>query len=195
VRYPVAEHQAYDVVAWVAAHGDQYGWDGGRLGVGGMSAGSKLAINVCQQARDSGAFRPVALVSGYGAVDMTLTPPERTSPKKHPAVAPWLLNLMYAAYFPDSSGRDECLASPALDDDLAGFPPTLVMTAELDSMGAESERFAAKLSAAGVPVTHERFAGVDHGFTHGEPIDVAVAALDTVVSHLKKAFAAVERQP
>ncbi|MEU8635496.1 alpha/beta hydrolase [Amycolatopsis sp. NPDC048633] len=191
VRYPVAEQQAYDVAEWAATHGDEHGWDGERLAAGGMSAGSKLAINVCQQARESGVFRPVALVSGYGAMDMTLTPPDRTSPKKHPAVAPWLLNLMYATYFPDVPRRRECLASPSLDDDLAGFPPTLIMTAELDVMAAESDRFAAKLSSAGVTVTHERFPGVDHGFTHDKPVEVAVAALDAVVAHLRTAFAPV----
>ncbi len=191
VRYPVAEQQAYDVAAWVARHGAEHGWDGGRLAVGGMSAGAKLAVNVCQQARDSGAFRPLALVSGYGATDVTLLPGERTSPEKHPAVAPWLLNLMYRTYFADAGRRSEPLASPALDDDLAGFPPALVMTAELDTMAAESDRFAVRLARAGVPVTHERFAGVDHGFTHGKPVDVAVAALDAVAAHLTKAFAIV----
>jgi acetyl esterase len=195
VRYPVAEEQAYDVTEWVVRHGGEHGWDGARLAVGGMSAGSKLAVNVCQQARDSGAFRPVALVSGYGATDMTLTPADRTSPKKHPAVAPWLLNLMYKTYFADPSRRSEPLASPGLDDDLAEFPPTLVMTAGLDAMAAESDRFAAKLTAAGVPVTPERFAGVDHGFTHGKPVGAAVAALDAVVAHLRKAFATVHRSP
>jgi acetyl esterase/lipase len=62
------------------------------------------------------------------------------------------------------------------------------MTAELDSMAAESDRFAAKLSSAGVSVTHERFSGVDHGFTHGDPTEIAVAALDAMV-HLGTAFA------
>jgi acetyl esterase len=188
VRYPVAEEESYDVAAWVARSGAEHGWDGGRLAVGGMSAGSKLAINVCQQARDSSAFRPLALISGYGAVDMTLTPAQRNSPKKHPAVAPWLLNLMYRTYFADPERRTEPLASPALDSNLAGFPPALVMTAELDAMAAESERFADQLTAAGVSVTRIRFHGVDHGFTHGKPVEVAVAALDAMVAHLDKVY-------
>lgn len=185
VRYPVAEQQAYDVAERVAGQvAGQDSWDGTRIAVGGLSAGAKLAINICQQARDTGSFTPVALISGYAATDLTLAPDERSSPKRHPAVAPWLLDLMYRTYFPDAESRREPLASPALDPDLRGFPPTLLITAELDAMTAENERFADRLAADGVSVTRRQFAGVDHGFTHDTPTETAAAALRAMAEHL-----------
>ncbi|MGH9061528.1 MAG: alpha/beta hydrolase fold domain-containing protein, partial [Acidimicrobiales bacterium] len=186
-RFPVAEEEAFDVAEW--ARGAGRGWDGGRLAVGGLSAGAKLAVNVCQQARDAGTPMPLGLISGYGAADLTLGPSQRTSPKKHPAVAPWLIKLMYRAYFAGAD-RGAPHATPGLDDDLAAFPPSLVLTGDLDVMAAESERFADLLAAAGVPVTRERFPGVDHGFTHDKPFDVAVRALDLMADHLAEAFTA-----
>lgn len=188
VQYPVAEHQAYDVTAWAHQHGGEYGWDPNRLAVGGLSAGSKLAVNACQQARDSGLFMPTGLISGYGATDMTLSPGQRTSPSKHPAVAPWLIKLMYSTYFADPATRTSTLASPTRDSDLGLFPPTLIMTGDTDSMAAESVRFADQLSAAGVAVTRHTFPDTDHGFTHNKPVSTARKALDLIAQHLVQAF-------
>ncbi|MFI5888414.1 alpha/beta hydrolase [Streptomyces sp. NPDC051554] len=188
VQYPVAEHQAYDVTAWAVKHGAQYGWDSSRLAVGGLSAGAKLAINVCQQARDTGLFMPAALVSAYGATDMTLTPEQRSSPKKHPAVAPWLIRIMYAAYFAHPARRAQTLASPVRDEDVASFPPTLIMTGGLDTMAAESDQLAEHLTNAGVTVTHQQFPSADHGFAHNKPVATAHQSLDLIARHLNRAF-------
>ncbi|GAA2503099.1 hypothetical protein Ahu01nite_063770 [Winogradskya humida] len=57
------------------------------------------------------------------------------------------------------------------------------MTAERDTVAAEADAFAARLAAAGVAVTHRRFPGVDHGFTHNKPAAVAREALETIVQH------------
>jgi acetyl esterase len=190
VAYPVAEHQAFDVAAWAHAHGAEQGWDGGRLSVGGYSAGAKLAINVVQQARDAGAFLPVALAVGYGVTDVGLDPHLRTSPKRRPAIGPRLLRLVQHAYFPDPATRAEPLASPALSPDLTGFPPTLVTTGELDSLEADGQIFAEKLRATGADVTYRCFPDVDHGYTHKRPVETAREAITGLGDHLARAYAA-----
>jgi len=47
VAYPVAQHQAHDAAAWLAAHGHELGLDGDRVSVGGFSSGGGLAASVC----------------------------------------------------------------------------------------------------------------------------------------------------
>ena len=58
VRFPVASEQAHDVAAWLAAQGERIGVDGGRVAVGGFSAGGNLAAAVALEARDRGTFSP-----------------------------------------------------------------------------------------------------------------------------------------
>ena len=69
----------------------------------------------------------------------------------------------WSAYIGGHDPRDPEIA-PAHAETLAGLPPTLVITAELDPLRDEGESFAARLAADGVAVEHERVDGVIHGF-------------------------------
>jgi acetyl esterase len=198
VQYPVAEQEAMDVVRWLRLHGDVLGWNADEIVVGGFSAGAKLAVNVCQQMRDAREAMPVGLVVCYPALNMTLEPAARAASGTKtgdpdapgPAVAPWLIALMYETYFADPACRGDRLASPELDDDLAAFPPTLVLTGGLDAVGPEAERFARALALRGVDVRHRRFEDSDHGMTHNVPSDVARSALEMIAEHVCQTIAA-----
>ena len=72
VRYPVAQHQAHDVAAWVADHGPELGADGDRVAVGGFSAGGNLAASAALQARDLGSF--IAGAAGARACRRSTSP-------------------------------------------------------------------------------------------------------------------------
>lgn len=196
VRFPVAEEQSYDAYRWVCENAARMGWDGRRVSVGGASAGGKLALNVALLAIDDGYQRPVALSSEYGVTDMTLPDASRTSDKPRPVVGPGLMKLVRETYF---AGADlsEPLASPALHPRLADLPPTLILTAEFDTLRHDSDALARELSAMGVAVTHKQFPGVDHGFTHAKPVETAREAITILGLHLAAAYASpgTERPP
>jgi acetyl esterase len=187
--FPAAVLQAHDVCAWAAWSGAGLGWDGTRLAVGGQSAGGGLAAAACRRARDRGTFKPRLQVLVYPPVDLTIPPERKRAKTAKPRITPGLSRIFNEAYTPDPATRANPLVSPAAAPDLAGLPPTLIITAELDTLCEEGDRFAAALSAAGVSVTHRVFAGVDHGFTHEEPVSTAVEAYAFIAERVAAALA------
>jgi acetyl esterase len=188
VQFAVAEEECYDVALWVRATGSVYGWDPGRISVGGGSAGGKLAINVCQIAYARDEFRPCALVAAFAVADVTRV--DRTSAKRNAKISPPLQRLVNDTYFVDASRRSEPIASPLFDATLAlALPPTLIMTGEYDTLAPEMDHLAEVLQAAGVAVVHRQFAKTDHGFTHSLPVATAREAIGLIGEHLKGAFA------
>jgi len=72
---------------------------------------------------------------------------------------------------------------------LAQFPPTLILTAEYDTVRHEMNDLAADLHAKGAPITNCQFAGVHHGFTHTKSAEVAREAITMIADLLGKAHA------
>jgi acetyl esterase len=188
VRFPVQEQECYDIYRWIHEHGRELRWDADRITVGGASSGAKLALNVALMAIDDGYYRPLAISSEFGVADMSRPDEARTSPKKNPVVPPSLMKLVRDTYFA-ATALDTPLASPALHPRLAELPPTLIETAALDTLKGESNALAEDLRRKGVTVTHREFAGVDHGFTHTKPVDVAREAIRLLGEHLAIAYA------
>jgi acetyl esterase len=188
VRFPVSEHQCYDVFRWIHANGATQGWDGDRVSVGGPSAGGKFALNVAQQAIEEGGYPPVAVSAEYGAADILRPDSERTSAKPKPVVPAQMMDLVRRTYFQGADLADP-LASPARYPRLDEFPPTLILTAEYDTLRHEMNDLADDLITRGVQVSRHQFAGVDHGFTHTKPVEVAREAITMIGDHLRKAYA------
>jgi acetyl esterase len=185
VRFPVAEDQLYDVYRWMRQA--RYGWDVDRISVGGASAGGKLAFNVALHALEDDIPPPVAVTSEFGVIDLTRPDSSRTSTKEKPVVGQALMTLVRRTYF---AGVDVSHphASPARHDRLADLPPTLIMTAEHDTLRHEMNDFATDLRTRGVEVTHHEFPGTDHGFTHAKPVEVARQAITLLANHLRRAY-------
>ncbi|MEV0668979.1 alpha/beta hydrolase [Mycobacterium sp. NPDC050441] len=182
VRYPVAEQQCFDVALWVHSEAGRRGWDAARMSVTGASAGAKLAVNVCQQAYRTGQISLRAAALAFPVIDLSRA--DRTSGKARPRISRRIQRLVIDAYLVDTSRSREPLASPRFDDELAAaMPPTLILTGELDTLGPEGDELAARLSAAGIPTTHHRFPGIDHGFTKSEAA-IAHDATKRIAAHL-----------
>lgn len=165
-HYPVAINQAYAATRWVAEHGNEIGVDGSRLAVAGNSVGGNMATVVALMAKEKGTpnIRFEALL--WPVTDANFeTASYKTYAQGH-FLTRNMMKWFWDAYTKDPKQREDIHASPlrASHEQLAGLPPTLIQTAELDVLRDEGEAYGRKLNAAGVNVTVTRYNGMIHDF-------------------------------
>jgi acetyl esterase len=188
--FPVAANQAYGVACWVAGEGAaEHGWDGSRIALGGQSAGGNLTASACLRARDDGGFAALLQVLVYAPLDLAEDPGRKHARADKPLITPGIARVFNYTYVQDPAFRTDPLASPLHAADLSGLPAALVVTAELDLLRDEGDRYAERLRHAGVPVDHYLAPGVDHYFTHVAPTEPTRAFLDRVITAARSAFA------
>ena len=99
------------------------------------------------------------------------------------------MRWFYEQYLRTLADAADWQASPLAAPDLSGLPPAFVLTAGYDPLCDEGDAYAARLAAAGVAVTHRRFAGQVHGFAlNGKIIRAAETALDEAAAALRAAL-------
>lgn len=159
---PAAMEDVYAALCWardsIAAHGG----DPSRLAVAGDSAGGNLAATACLAARERGGPEIAAQILLYPVIDDDY---ETESYRRYGTGyynTEKAMRWYWSQYAPD--GTASPLVVPTRADSLAGLPPALVATAELDPPCAAGEDYARRLSADGVPVIAHRFDGLFHGF-------------------------------
>jgi len=188
-KFPAAVEDSFAATLWIADNAAALGVDPARLAVGGDSAGGNLAAAVSLIARDAGAPRICYQLLIYPATDAAM---------RHESIARFAegyvltrptMRWFYEQYLRDPSDAADWRVSPLVAPDLAGLPPALVLTAGYDPLCDEGDAYAARLTAAGVPVQHCRFPGQIHGFaTNGKIIRAAESALDEAAAALKQAW-------
>jgi acetyl esterase len=129
------------------------------MAVAGDSAGGNLAIGVARRLRDL--VRAQALI--YPVADAGLNTPSMRDFKERYGLTAAGLQRYWNLYLDGADGFQPD-TSPLRADDLAGLPPTFVLTAEFDVLRDEGEALVQKLREAGVDVTHRRYDGAIHGF-------------------------------
>ena len=164
VPYPAALHDCYGSLLWLKQHAPLLGVREDQLFVIGMSAGGGLTAAVSLLARDRRDVRIAHQMPLYPMIDhrmITASSRDNDAPvwgSRHNRIA-WDL------YLGDLSRGDvPKYASPALETDYAGLPPTTTFVGELDPFLDETVAYVEALRAAGVPAELRRFAGCYHGF-------------------------------
>jgi acetyl esterase len=188
-KFPAAVEDGFAATAWTADNAASLGVDPRQLAVGGDSAGGNLAAVVSLLARDKRAPRVSCQLLIYPATDAAM---------RHDSVARYAegyvltratMRWFYEQYLRTPEDAADWRVSPLLAPDLSRLPPAYVMTAGYDPLCDEGDAYAARLAAAGVPVTHRRFPGQVHGFvTNGRVIRAAETALDEAAAALKSAW-------
>ncbi len=189
--FPGNLEDCYAGLAWTYAHAAGLNVDPGRIGVMGESAGGGLAAALALMARDRGEYPLAFQVLTYPMLD------DRTCIREpHPWAGEflwtphnnrfgWSALLGHAPGAPDVSPY----AAPARTTDLAGLPPTFMMTGALDLFVDENAAFAQSLIRAGVPTEFHIYPGAFHAFDAWPTASVSCQARDDRIRALE-AFSA-----
>jgi len=163
-RFPAAHDDAFVVYRWLREHARFIGGDPDRIIVAGEGAGANMAANVALRARDEGLPMPahqllICPVAGTNLETESYLECEHARPLDKATMA-WCFRHLLGRSGPAGDPR-LALAGRA---DLAGLPPATVITAAIDPLRSEGEALVQALERARVPVRHQRFDGVTHGF-------------------------------
>ncbi|MFZ6047717.1 alpha/beta hydrolase [Pseudomonas sp. CR3202] len=188
-RFPAAPHDCYRATCDLVERARELGFDASRLALAGDSAGANLAIAVSRLAQIRKGPRIAWQCLFYPAIDARCD-----SASQHEFAEGYFLTReqmrwFWEQYLPRAEQFDDALASPLRAEDLAGLPPTTLLSAEYDPLRDEGEAFARRLEQAGVKVRLERCEGMIHGFVSMAAfVARAQAALESAAADLRHAL-------
>ena len=187
-KFPVAVHDAWDALQWLASHAGELRLSAQDLAVGGDSAGATLAAVCAIFARDAGL--PLALqLLFYPGCDA------RQDSRSHRLFAQGFvlsqadINWFFHHYLRNSADREDWRFAPLYAEHLEDVAPAWVGLAECDPLVDEGVMYADKLRYAGVAVDLEIYRGVTHEFIKmGRVISEARHAHADAARALRRAF-------
>jgi len=176
--FPAAIDDAWTALRWAAEHAG-----GLPLIVAGDSAGGNLAAVVAQRAGHEVALQILV----EPVTDSDTETASYRDPDNQLIVTRDSMLWFFERYAPDRATRSDPRLAPLRAADLSGAPPAVVLTAEHDVLRDEGEAYAERLRAAGVDVSHKRFAGQMHGFfALVNVLPASADGLDFVVEAIKR---------
>ncbi len=182
--YPAGLEDAADAYHWFI---EKHGKDA-KIYVAGDSGGGNIATCLTlKMIKESGRV-PDGAILIYPALDLHI--PEKTTDPY--AVGYMLTRASTNAYINNYTGHDpkkadDPLVSPvkASDEDLAKFPPVILVNAECDPLAAEGKAFADRLTSLKVKVEHKVIPNVIHIFAQYDLFPEAAEARDFIKETLE----------
>lgn len=159
--FPAAVEEVAGVVRHVVRTAGEWGVDPGIVSVGGVSAGGNLAAALTLALRREGGPRLVFQLLEVPILDLARW--VSTGAVDPDPLHAGQLVAAVGRYLPDAAAAYGELASPLAAADLSGLPPARILTAALDPLRVDGERYAGRLTEAGVPVTLSVQDGAIHG--------------------------------
>ncbi|WP_180952143.1 alpha/beta hydrolase [Lachnoclostridium edouardi] len=165
MRYPGQLYAGFDVLQYMAEHGEEWNINVDKIAVGGHSAGGSLTAGLVLKAIQEKKFVPALQSIDYAPVDMSEPTLSKRNCDSNPKIPVWKMEFYNKMYMEPEDMKD-IFASPLLapDELLSKEPPTVVMYCDSDVFCDEDAAFADRLMKLGVPVYAKRFMNSAHGF-------------------------------
>ena len=187
--HPVFFEDCYAAMCWTYDNAQALGIDLLRIGIGGDSAGSTLAVGVCMMAKDR--KHPISFAFQMLPYPFLDARNNSESCKKFTDTPMWnstLSDRILPMTKVDRSRLDYVYYSPVEAESFEGLPPAYIETAEFDCLHDDGVLYAKHLYAAGVDVVLNETKGTMHGFDIVQKASVTKAALDARTQFMKEHF-------
>ena len=186
-KFPGPVNDCYSATEFVYSRADELGVDADKLAVAGDSAGGNLAAAVAIRSRDQGGPPVKFQLLIYPVVEPVFENGSYKLFGENHGLSSAEMKWFWDQYLETPGDAENPLASLSKSKSLAGVAPAHLITAQYDVLRDEGERYAARLSADGVPTTTKRYDGMLHGFVHLRTVfDDADQAIKDISSELKK---------
>ena len=163
VHYPEPLLDCYTALCWVYNHADEIGADREHIGLHGTSAGGNLVGSLSLYVRDKGGPKISLAVMNCAAFSRAAKTSTWQNSKY--ALGGGDGKDVFYTYMGDPDGKMLPYYSlPANCEDMSGFPPSCIVTAEYDPLRDDGIDFARKLLNDGVPTELIVAPRVGHGF-------------------------------
>ncbi|MEM8526157.1 MAG: alpha/beta hydrolase [Bacteroidota bacterium] len=166
--FPAGFNDCYDVLLWVRDNAKKLNINPNNIIIAGHSAGGGMATAITLKARDTGAIKPAFQMPIYPMIDHRMI----TASSKMQGSTMWDASInarAWGLYLRNIKGDIPAYASPALNEDYSGFPPTISFVGDLEPFYDENVAYIEALKKASVPVKFKVFKGGYHGFEVGSP--------------------------
>jgi len=187
--HPVFFEDCYAAMCWAYDCAEALGIDTSRIGIGGDSAGSTLAVGVCMMARDR--KHPVRFAFQMLPYPYLDARNNSESCKKYTDTPMWnstLSGKIAPMTKADKSRPDYVWYSPVEAEYFEGLPPAYIETAEFDCLHDDGILYAEKLREAGIDVVLNETKGTMHGFDIMQKAKTTKATLKARMAFMKNIF-------
>jgi len=189
-KHPAPVEDAYVAYRWLLDNAQAIGCDASSPALVGESSGGTIAASLSLILRDLGAPMPTYQVLAYPTTDRFDRWPSYAERGTGYILDRALMEWYFGHFLPEGARGDDPYLYPLAADDLAGLPPTLVLTAEFDPLRDEGVAYAKRLADAGVAVEHVHASDQMHGFLLlGRVIANASSLIDRTADSLARARA------
>ena len=188
-RHPVFFEDSYAAMCYVYDKAADLGIDASRIGIGGDSAGSALAVGVCMMAKDR--HHPIKFAFQMLPYPFLDARNNSESCKRFTDTPMWnstLSERIGPMTKADKNRPDYVYYSPVEVDGFDALPPAYIETAEFDCLHDDGILYASKLGEAGVDVLLNETKGTMHGFDIVGRAKTTKAALTARISFMKERF-------
>lgn len=165
-KFPKALEQIYAVLRYIYEEHEEFNIDKNRIAIAGDSVGGNMATATAIKIKNDGGANLLFQCLFYPVTNADMDTHSYDQFRDGPWLTKKAMEWFFDAYVPDKTIRDDIYISPlqADESELAGLPPTLIITAENDVLRDEGEAYARKLDSANVDVLNIRINGTIHDF-------------------------------